>query len=467
MGKSSWLARLVAVGAVTAVAGGVLTGAPVPAAAADKVHQVTQPITTGTNYKPGKPAPAKSGSIPLKNTVKSAGKGPTWVQQPIIVRQRSSKPRSQGVQTRGQFAYRYSLQASAYVQAYRTKSKRRASKPDKLEFTVAIMTAQQAKQGRAAFHLPPASVSYYRLVSRRVSRAGLQSYKLKLKPALGRSLYNSGLGQLRRRAAVNIRSYRDTYSGTRGFEYSIGLNAPFTKKKLLTAKQSAKAIAAAKKNQRVMTGRALQSRSIMQQPQYISVGANNNTPFTQQVTWNPYYQCMYTGTGVTQPYQAQTPPPTTVGPNGTAWFITSNVTGSAENQLYQSWAQAGQPQMMPGYQVQTLSQDVQGAAMAGVLAAEKSAGSSITDPSTYSSKGAMTAVAGAGLSFLGTFIEMLINPTPANTCSIQVGLWGVTATAVGVGNLTSAPGQPLVFDGVVNGTPNTWAGGGGVGRSKL
>ncbi len=420
------MVRTVAVIAALATAGAV-----VPATVAQAVVPAA-PATSATAAQP----------VPPSSHVSKAGFPVQWIQYPYLS---------------GGSKGKLTVVAKVYVDPRRTRA-RNGYKQDKLTMRLAVGKKKFSKvnKPRSVEVLTDDALLTRADKSRKVTKPGVMTFKIPLSKKVSDKLRNRGFKGQRAAVAVSMSHRKDTKKGGANHELaqvSVG--------QLVKGKSSKRKIqrstAAAAKQLRILrraadrTSKAASATlaSTPDTPYFNLIYVQNNSPFQQQITFQPVIECMFAANYADGGNPA--PPPAsqqTVPAGGTAIF--SYVQGPEFQPT------VDYPQGLFGAEEGLNAPGTQGTLTTDLVNSGNAAGQNATDAvfsgSSYSTAGAIGAIAAASVRFLVSFITGLKVDT-CNDTSQYPQLFGVTSVVTGFGtNSVSDPTQATWP------ATNTWAG---------
>jgi hypothetical protein len=327
-----------------------------------------------------------------RNLVEYAGSPPQWIKAPHLAKAKGKR-----------------LAITAKVYAVPVPAKR-ASRPDRLHFrvTVAKRSASTPKKPASLNLLPDSAVLMRTEKTVKVNQRGVLTLKQKLSKKASRQLMKATHLQRRARVAVSVSHWKDTKRGgvwdlkqiTTGDLAKRKDPAPLQRKRTKTAKLQHK-VNSGKKQIRQAAGAQL-ARWQGDSPTHNYIYMDNNTPFTQQLNWNPNIQCMWTGGAANDPSDAVSEEVFSGSTVMFTYFGTSNQS---------DW---------PGLNGATADLNAPGTALSwssdlveSATAAGQSLFDSLGELDTYSEAGAALAVGKAAVTFLGKLIANM----PTSTCN--------------------------------------------------
>ena len=402
------------------------------------------PPTVAQANTPAAPVTAAQGNpVPASSHASQAGYPAQWIQYPYLSGGRKG---------------RLTVVAKVYVDPKRTKA-RNGRKQDTLTLRVAVGKRKysKVKKPRSVGVLPDSALLTRAHKKRKVTKAGLMTVKVPLSKRVSSKLRERGFKGQRAAVAVSTSHRKDTKKGGAKHEIaqvSVGqlVKGKWSKRKIQ------RATAAATEQLRVLrraagrTSAATSGATLASTPDtpyFNLIYVQNNSPFQQQITFQPVIECMYAAN-----YQASgnpAPPPAsqqTVPAGGQAVFYYAQLPGFQPDVDYPPGLYGAEKGLnAPGTQA-TLTTDL--------VNSGNAAGQNATDAafsgSSYSTAGALGAVAAASVRFLVSFITGRKVDTCTETSQYPQ-LFGVSSVVTGFGtNGVSNPTQAQLP------ATSTWAG---------
>lgn len=374
-----------------------------------------QPAGTATSAAA---AQAAAKPVAKRNTIKRAGQAPHWIQAPYL---------------RKVAKERLVVSAKLYVEPLHDAASRKrygkALRRDVVHFRVSVAKpgVSTPKRPRSINLLPKKALAASTDKAVTVTDRGVISVQQKLGKKVSRQLLRLSFKKQRAEVAVSASHWKDTFRRspvwalkqvTAGDLVSGKQSNRSRKHRLQTARATHRAIV----NKKASAQSAeLTRRWAGASPTYNHVYVENNTPFVQDINWNPNIQCMWTGSALNAPSQAVSE---SIPSGGAVMF---QYFGESSDSQWPGLNGATNGMNAPGTGVSWASDLVGAATDAG-----QSLLDSMTEKETYSEEGAAAAVGGAVIKFL----VALIKGMPGSTCNDVADypeLFGLSTTVTDVG----------------------------------
>ncbi len=402
------------------------------------------PATAGQASTPEQPPVAQSASQPAK-----AGLAPQWVQYPYLS---------------GGSKGKLTVVAKVFVDPVRTRS-RTGLQQDRVRMKVAVGKKKfsKVKKPRSVALLPEGALLMRTHKTRKVEKPGVLTIKVPLSKKVSNKLRDRGFKGQRAAVAVSVSHRKDTKKAGSPHEVIQISSAPLAKGKWSKRKVQ-RATAGAKQQRQVQRRSQAQGAELAyatmppgasdsDTPWFNNITVSNNSPFQQQVSFQPVIQCMYSAPTT---YTNQTPPtpaPETANAGDILTFSFAMPQGWTVFPGYDGPPPApglygGEKGLnAPGTQA-TLATDLVNSANA----AGQNAADSAFNGSTYTDGGMVGAIAAASVRFLVSFFGGLKVDTCNNTAQYPQ-LFGVSTVVTGFG--TNGVSDPTQAEWPAT---NTWAG---------
>ena len=385
-------------------------------------------------------APAEQ-PVPRANHVSKAGFPAQWVQYPYLADGENG---------------RLTVVAKVFVDPKRT-SAAKGRKQDKVTMRVAVGKKKYARvaRPRSIEVLPDSALLTRKHTTRRATRNAVMTLRVPLGKSVSNKLRQRSFAGQRAAVAVSVSHHKDTKAGGAEHEVSQISVGQLVKGKWSKARTQRAAVAAAKQI-RLLRGTARNATSAgatlastPDTPYFNLIYVQNNSPFQQQVTFQPVIECMFAANYAASGNPA--PPPAsqqTVPAGGSAIFYYAQMPGFQPNVDYPAGLYGAEQGLnAPGTQA-TLTTDLVNSGNA----AGQNATDAVFSGSSYSSAGIIGAVAAASVRFLVSFLTGLKVDTCTQTSQYPQ-LFGVSSVVTGYGtNGVSDPTQATWP------ATNTWAG---------
>lgn len=372
-----------------------------------------------------------------RSHISKAGGAPQWIQPPYLKRLKDG---------------RIAVRATVFLDPLATTSG--ARKRDRLKLRVAVAKKRATKSFVA---LLPQNSLLLRDSGSFPARRGTNDIHVTLPGKVSKKL--DGWSKRTRRSAisVSVEHWKDTSKQTRTYDVKQITPAPILSK--FTPKQRKRLLKVAKRNnvRKSSASSAALASTQGDTPFYNNVYLHNNTPFQQQVNFNPDIQCMWTGLSTYSTNQGPGAVQATVQSGQTAMV---QYTGVWDPDLTPITDKGTFTSPWPGLNGATknmYSPGDNGAASNNLTRAASAAGqnvaASLVMPRTYTTAGAVGAIAAATAAFTLSFLKGLKQPNSCTNVSTYPQLFGLSTVVTGIGTngVTDASQATL--------TPtNTWAG---------
>jgi hypothetical protein len=350
---------------------------------------------------------------------------------------------------------RIALKATVYLEPLVMKGPR---KTDKIKFRVAVAkkSASGLKRPTAVALLPKSSLLLRDSASFK-ARKGTRDVQLTLPKKVSKNLASRGKRAQRNAISVSVEHWKDISGNTPTYDVKQISPAPVLTK--FSSKQRKRLLTVAKRQNARMSSAASATLASTQgdSPFFNNVYVDNNTPFQQQVNFNPDIQCMWTGLSTDAPNQGPGAVQTTVASGQSAMvqytgIFDPNFNSGGGQLIFQSpWPGlngATKGMNSPGSNG-SLPTDLTNSANA----AGQNALGALYSGSTYSTAGVVGAIAAAAVKFTLSFFKGLDSKSSCTNVSTFPQLFGLSTVVTGIGTngVTDATQATL--------TPtNTWAG---------
>lgn len=375
---------------------------------------------------------ASSGRTPQRVDPARAGNAPQWLQSPYLVGPSG----------------RMSVVAKVIVDAERTRA-RKNQRRDRvtMRVTVAKRSASRVHLLRSVEVLTEDNLLQRAHRTRTVARSGVLTLRVPLSATTSRRLARRGFAGRRAALAVSVSHRKDLVRGGSPHELTQVSVGQLVKGKSSAATMRRNRAAAARQRRALHRSSTSGARAQTAIPKgetkdtgyFNDIYVQNNSPFQQSITFQPVIQCMWAN------YYAYSPPPSasmaTVNAGDTVMFQMALPAGFM---YFTNSPKSWQPGLAgvekglnaPGTQG-TLTTDLVNSANA----AGQNAMGAVFNGSSYSTAGAVGAVAAASVRFVLSFFEGLKVDTCTNTAEYPQ-LFGVSSAVVGFGtNGVSDPQQ--------------------------
>lgn len=391
-------------------------------------------LTTVTALAPAVPGHASSSPVPPANSSSRAGNAPQWVQYPYLS---------------GGSKGKLTVVAKVFVDPKRT-SARNGYTQDRLTLRVAVAKRKYSKvsKPRSVEVLTDQALLVRTQKKRKVDGPGVMTIKVPLSKKVSNKLRDRGFTGRRAAIAASVTHHKDTKPGGSRHEVTQVSVAPLVKGKWSKRKVQRATAAAVAQRRAARRSSALgaQLASTPDTPSFNNIYVQNNSPFQQQVTFQPVIQCMYAAN-----YSDQAPPPATqatINAGDTVMFQYALAGGWLEPSKAEVGLYGGEKGLKaPGTQ-KTLTTDLVNAGNA----AGQNALNSLGKGRTYSQAGAVGAIAAASVKFTLSFLKGLSADKCTNTSEYPQ-LFAVSTAVTGFG--TTGVSDPTQATWPAT---NTWAG---------
>lgn len=391
---------------------------------------------------PSDPAALAASSPSTRNHISKAGNAAQWVQPPYL------KTLKNG---------RIAVKATVYLDPLVTKKGKR--KQDTLKLRVAVAKKKYARAGTPSgvAVLPDSRLLLRASQSYRIKRSGTAAVTLTLPRRVSKNLAERSKRARRSAIAVSVEHWKDTSGSTRLYDVKQISPAPVLSKFSKTQRSRLLNVAKAQNGRTSTAASAVLASTQGNSPFYNNVYLDNNTPFQQQVSFNPDIQCMWTGLSTYAPNQGPGAVQATVQSGQSAMVQYTGVwdpnfnSGGGQLAFQSPWPGlngATKGMNSPGSQG-SLSTDLTNSANA----AGQNALGALYSGSTYSTAGVVGAIAAATVKFTLSFLKGLDSKSSCTNVSTFPQLFGLSTVVTGIGTngVTDATQATL--------TPtNTWAG---------
>ncbi|MFN8125264.1 MAG: hypothetical protein U0R64_01945 [Candidatus Nanopelagicales bacterium] len=373
-----------------------------------------------------------------RNSVKRAGLAPQWVQLPHLVKSRGH----------------YRVKARAYVDPLATQAGKR--KRDRVIYQVLVGKRKFTRVTRPTSPtvLPDSALLQHTDRVVRVKRRGVYSLNVRLNRSTTRSLAHRSFPGRRAAIAVTVEHHKDTRPGTKPRDLVQVTPGPLAPKAY--DRQTQRQLARNARHQR-HPGRttrhrglgyvegthdveATKSKTNSGEPFFNYIYVHNNTPFQQQVNFQPDVQCMWVG--ISTAYQIQ--------PNAQKATVPAGGSVMFDYQGYwdafpglNTTSDTYQPPVYspyPGVAGATKGMDApgtQGQQATALSQAANAAGQNVVDNlgsgSTYVDSGAIGATAAAAVRFTIAFFKGLGKTSTCTDTSVYPQTFGLTTSVTGIG----------------------------------
>ncbi len=401
----------------------------------------------------GVPAAPAAGSevqaAPAANQAPRAGNAPQWVQYPYLS---------------GGSKGKLTVVAKVFVDPKRTRASK-GLRQDRVRLRVAVGKKKYSKvnKPRSVALLPDGALLMRTHKTRKVERAGVLTIKVPLSKNASNKLRDRGFKGQRAAVAVSVSHRKDTKKGGSPHEVIQISSGPLVKGKWSKAKVQRATAGAMKQRQLLRRSKAQAAElayatmppgaSDADTPWFNNINVSNNSPFQQQVSFQPVIQCMYSApTTYTNP-SPPAPAPETANAGDTLTFTFAMPQGWTVFPGYDGPPPApglygGEKGLnAPGTQG-TLATDLVNSANA----AGQNAADSAFNESTYTDGGMVGAIAAASVRFIVSFFGGLKVDTCNNTSQYPQ-LFGLSTVVTGFG--TNGVSDPTQAEWPAT---NTWAG---------
>jgi hypothetical protein len=378
-----------------------------------------------------------------------AGLAPQWVQYPYLSGGKKGK---------------LTVVAKVYLDPVRLRA-RAGLQQDRLRMRVAVSKKKFSKvnKPRSVALLPDSALLMRTHKTRKVDKPGVLTIKVPLSKKTSNKLRDRGFKGQRTAVAVSVSHRKDTKKGGSPHEVIQVGSGPLVKGKW--SKSKVQRATAGARQQRVVQRRSTAQgaelayatmppgASNSDTPWFNTITVSNNSPFQQQISFQPVIQCMYSAPTTYADPNAPTPAPETVNAGDTLSFTLAMPQGWLVYPGYDGPAPApglygGEKGLnAPGTQGNLATDLVNSANAAGQNAAD-----SAFNESTYTDGGMVGAIAAASVRFLVSFFEGLKVDTCNNTAEYPQ-LFGVSTVVTGFG--TNGVSNPSQAEWPAT---NTWAG---------
>lgn len=392
-------------------------------------------------------APATASKVEAANHVARAGYAPQWVQYPYLAKDGNGK---------------FSVVAKVFVDPKRTRASN-GLRQDRVRMRVAVGKKKYTlvNKPRSVEVLPDSALLMRSHQSRKVAKPGVMTMKVPLSRGASDKMRDRGFQGRRAAVAVSVSHRKDTKRGGSPHEVTQVNAGPLVKGKW--SKRKVQRVTAGAIEQRQMLRRSLihgtqvadgsyASELNSNTPVYNNIYVNNNSPFQQQVTFQPVIQCMYAAT-------ASAPPPAaveTANAGDTVLFAYAQYPNWKNGKSRETPTPNDPPIGLYGAEKGLNAPGTQGTLMTDLVNSGNVAGQQAVDsafnPRTYTGAGIVGAVAAASVRFVVSFLEGLKVDT-CNETSEYPQLFGVTTAVTGFG--TNGVTDPTQADWPPT---NTWAG---------
>lgn len=375
----------------------------------------------------------------------SAGYAPQWVQYPYLSGDNKGK---------------LTVVAKLFVDPKRTRA-RKYVRQDRLTMRVAVGKKKYSRvaKPRSIEVLPDNALLMRAHQTRKVARSGVMTIKVPLSKKVSEKLRDRGFQGRRAAVAVSVSHRKDTKKGGSEHELtqiSIGhlikgkVSARRLQQATVAAVDQRRALRRSASREAVRASSEIPKGETKDTPYFNNIYVQNNSPFQQQVTFQPVIQCMWAAY-----YAYSAPPPAALSTVNAGDTVSFDVALPAGFEYFTNSPKSWQPGLAgvekglnaPGTQG-TLTSDLVNSANA----AGQEALGAVVSPRTYSTAGAVGAVAATSVKFLLSFFEGLKVDTCNNTSQYPQ-LFGVSSAVVGFG--TNGVTDPLQATWPAT---NTWAG---------
>jgi len=400
------------------------------------------PVSVAQAAAPAAADHSQAQPVPAGNHTSRAGDAPQWVQYPYL------SPNGKGKLT---------VVAKVYVDPKRTSAKNGFTQ-DRVRLRVAVAKKKYSKvsKPRSVGVLTDAALLARGHQTRKVTQRGVMTIKVPLSKQVSAKLANRGFTGQQAAVAVSLIHLKDTRKGPSRHDLTQVTAASLVKgkwSKRQVQRTTAAAIAMSTSASQADCGSGCFFLSNPDTPFYNNIYVQNNSPFQQQVTFQPSIQCMYAGT-YSWPSGSKgyvPPPPATQATANAGDTVMFQYAIGGEFWL-PSDAQAGlmgaEGSLKATGTQKTLTTDL---VNSGNAAGQQAYGQ-LLEGSTYSQAGAVGAAATIGVRFLLSFIKGLSAGKCKDT-SVYPQLFGVNTAVTGFGtNGVSDPTQAILP------ATNTWAG---------
>ena len=395
-------------------------------------------VSTAVAAPPTGPVSLTTASPAQRNAITKTGNAAQWVQPPYLTTLKNG---------------RMAIKATVYVDPLVTKKGKR--KTDRAKLRVAVAKKKYAPTAVAV--MPERQLLTRKTTSFTVRKRGKLRLQLTLPAKVSKNLAKRTKRQQRTAIAVSVEHWKDVTAATSTYDVKQISPAPVLSK--FTAKQRKRLLTVAKRqNARTSTAASATLASTQgNSPFFNNVYLDNNTPFQQQVNFNPDIQCMWTGLSTYAPNQGPGAVQTTVQ-SGQSVMV--QYTGVWDPNFNSGGGQLAFQSPWPGLNGATkgmnspgsngsLSTDLTNSANA----AGQNALGALYSGSTYSTAGVIGAIAAATVKFTLSFLKGLDSKSSCTNVSTFPQLFGLSTVVTGIGTngVTDATQANL--------TPtNTWAG---------
>jgi len=390
--------------------------------------------TAATAAAPPADSDLATSSPAQRNHISRTGNAAQWVQPPYL------KTLKNG---------RIALKGTVYVDAL--VPNKRARKQDKVTLRVAVAKKKHASVTRpSAIALLPASELLLRdSASYKVKKSGTFDVQFTMPTRVSRDLARRTTKQKRAGIAVSVEHWKDVTVATSTYDVKQISPAPVRKK---LSKKRRKQVLQLAKSQDLTARRskaASQTTSSTQgdSPFYNNIYLDNNTPFQQQVNFNPNIECMWTGWAPYAAVKASVKP----GQSVMVQYIGDQTSANDNGDWTGPWP--GLNGATKGLNAPGTQGDLSTDLVNSANAAGQNAMGALFSGSSYSTAGAVGAIAASIVKFAVSFFEGLGKQSTCTNVSTYPQLFGLSTavTGIGINGVQDATKADL--------TPtNTWAG---------
>lgn len=392
-------------------------------------------------------APATGSEVQPVDHLAKAGYAPQWVQYPYLSKGGNGK---------------LTVVAKVFVDPKRMRATK-SLRQDRLRMRVAVGMKKYTKvsKPRSVEVLPDSALLVRTHQTRKVAKVGVMTLKVPLSRSVSDKVRNREFAGRRAAFAVSLSHRKDTAKGGSPHEV-IQINAGRLVKEKWSKRKVQRITAGAIEQRQMLrrstvqgaqlTGGSYASQLNPNTPFFNNINVNNNSPFQQQVTFQPVIQCMYAAT-------ASAPPPAaveTANAGDTLTFTYGQHPNWRNGKSRETPTPNDPPLGLYGAEKGLNAPGTQGTLMTDLVNSGNVAGqqavNSAFNPRTYTGAGIVGAVAAASVRFVVSFLLGLKVDT-CNDTSQYPQLFGVSTAVTGFG--TNGVSDPTQADWPPT---NTWAG---------